>query len=148
MCVPGKAVIMHRVSRLLIPLFTIGYILSYSFVAPARAQSSSPGSGQGQPQTEPAAPGPKDFDDEKLNLSQDQKNQIKQFRENAKSQIEAVRNDSSLTPEQKEEKIRQIRRETHKQVLGVLTPEQRKIVKERQRERRAARRARHLRRMP
>lgn len=148
MCVPGKAVIMHRASRLLIPLFTIGYILFCSFAAPARAQSSSPGSGQGQPQTEPAAPGPKDFDDEKLNLSQDQKNQIKQFRENGKSQIEAVRNDSSLTPEQKEKKIRQIRRATHKQVLGVLTPEQRKIVKERQRERRAARRARHQRRSP
>ncbi len=139
---------MHRVSRLLIPLFTIVYILSGSIFAPVRAQSSSAGSGQSQSQTEPAAPGPKDFDDEKLNLSQDQKNQIKQFRENEKSQIEAVRNDSSLTPEQKEKKIRQIRHATHKQVLGVLTPEQRKILKERQRERRAARRARHHRRLP
>jgi Spy/CpxP family protein refolding chaperone len=148
MSVPGKAVVMHRVSRLIIPLFAIGYILSCLHVAPTRAHSSSPVSGQGQSQTEPAAPGPKDLDDEKLNLSQDQKNQIKQFRKDEKSQIDAVRNDSSLTPEQKEKKIRQIRRDTHKQVLGVLTPEQRKIVKERQRETRAARRGRYHRRAP
>jgi hypothetical protein len=114
---------MHRVSWLLIPLFAISYMAFCSFVAPARAQSSSSGPGQGEPQSEPAVPGPKDFDDEKLNLSQDQRNQIKQIRANEKSQIDAVREDSSLTPEQKEKRIRQIRRATHKQVMGVLTPE-------------------------
>lgn len=132
---------MSRSNRILTCLFAIGCILSLATASTSKAQAPSPGSGQGQPQTEPPAPGPKDLDDEKLNLTQDQKNQIKGIRENAKSEIEAIRSDSSLSPQQKRKKIHEIRRETHKQVMGVLTPEQRKIVKERQRERRAARRA-------
>lgn len=80
-------------------------------------------------------------DDEKLNLTQDQKNQIKTIRDNEKSQIDSVRHDSSLTPEQKQNKIRGIRQGTDKQINGVLTPHQREEL----RERRQARRHHHRR---
>ena len=71
-----------------------------------------------------------------LNLTDDQKAQIKQIREGARSQADAVKNDSSLSAEQKEAKMRQIHRDSHEQVVKVLTPEQRKQMRENMRERR------------
>ena len=88
-----------------------------------------------QPEAQAKAPaGDRDLDDEKLNLSADQKKQIQEIRENTKSQLQAVRNDSSLTPEQRHEKMRQIHGDANKQIDSVLTPEQRKIWHERRRE--------------
>ncbi len=109
------------------------------------AQGSSSEPQQNPPEAGPQTPGSQDLDDQKLNLSADQKNQIKQIHENAKSQVESIRNDSSLTPEQKEQKIKQIRQGTRKQTMGVLTPEQQKIWKAKHREHRGEHR-RHRRR--
>jgi Spy/CpxP family protein refolding chaperone len=65
-----------------------------------------------------------------LNLSDEQKSQFKSIHENARSQIESVRNDSSLTPEQKQAKVRSIHQNTQQQVAGILTPEQREKMHE------------------
>jgi len=65
-----------------------------------------------------------------VNLTDDQKAQMKKIREDAKSQMDAVKNDSSLSAEQKQTKIKGIRRDSHKQVEAMLTPEQRKTMKE------------------
>jgi protein CpxP len=71
-----------------------------------------------------------------LNLTDDQKAQIKQIHEGTRSKIEAINNDSSLSADQKQAKIRDLRRDTHEQVKKVLTPEQRKQFEENMREHR------------
>jgi periplasmic protein CpxP/Spy len=81
----------------------------------------------GQQQAPPAQSAPAKPD---LNLTDDQKAQMKQIHENAKSQIDAVNSDSSLSTGQKQAKIGQIHRETRKQVEAILTPEQRQTMKE------------------
>ena len=61
----------------------------------------------------------------RLGLSDDQRKQIHSIRRDAESQVQAVRADTSLTPQQQTQQIRQIRRKALQQVEGVLTPEQR-----------------------
>jgi hypothetical protein len=122
----------------------------------AQDAGSAPAPSQSQPQTQaqPQAEGPgaeaEDLDDQRLNLSPEQKKQLQQIRENGRAQVQAERNDSSLTPAQKKQRIRQIRKSMHKQVMGALSPEQRKIWRAKQRERREHRRhhRRHRRRRP
>jgi len=94
--------------------------------APAitRAQDATQGAGQEQ-----VAP-PQKADRPNLNLTDDQKAQMKKIREDAKSQMDAVKNDTSLSADQKQAKMKQIRRDSHKQVEAMLTPEQRKTMKE------------------
>jgi Spy/CpxP family protein refolding chaperone len=131
---------MDRPTRLVSTLFSITFALALALPAAStsRAQSAPPGSGQGPPQTQSPAPAQKELDDEKLNLTKDQKRQIRQIRGEFKPQIEAVREDSSLPAQQKTVKLRELHREMHKQVRAVLTPEQQEIMRERQRERHAA----------
>jgi Spy/CpxP family protein refolding chaperone len=94
--------------------------------APAitRAQDATQGAGQEQ-----AAPAQK-ADRPNLNLTDDQKAQMKKIREDAKSQIDAVKNDTSLSAEQKQAKMKEIRRDSHKHVMSMLTPDQRKTMKQ------------------
>jgi len=75
----------------------------------------------------------------KLNLTDDQKTQIKSIRDNAFQQRKAVMSDTTTTDAQKKAKLRGIRRDTRKQVAGVLTPEQRQQLKQDRKARRQAR---------
>jgi periplasmic protein CpxP/Spy len=61
---------------------------------------------------------------QQLNLTEQQKTQIEGFQQAGRQQAESIKNDSSLTPEQKRDKLRQLRQSTHQQIVGVLTPEQ------------------------
>jgi len=74
-----------------------------------------------------------------LNLTDDQKAQIKKIHEDAKSKAEAVRADSSLSETDKQAKIREIHRSAMMESRKVLTVEQRAQLKEKMKERRAAR---------
>jgi protein CpxP len=60
----------------------------------------------------------------KLNLSQDQQNQLKPIFEKQHEQAKAIKNDSSLTPDQKKEKFQSLRQDTMAQMNNILTPEQ------------------------
>ncbi len=126
---------MSQLKRASISVMSLLALLLLAGNAQARTQGQPD-----QPQQDEAQantpPGNRDLDDEKLNLSAEQKNQIKKIRDDAKSQAQAVRDDTSLTPEQRREKMRQIHRDANKQIGGVLTPEQRKIWHDRGRERR------------
>jgi len=75
----------------------------------------------------------------KLNLTDDQKAQMKSIHDNAFQQRKAVMSDTATTDAQKKAKLRSIRRDTHKQIMGVLTPEQRAQLKQDMKERRQAR---------
>ena len=67
---------------------------------------------------------------QQLNLTDQQKTQIQGFRQAGRQQAQSIQQDTSLTPEQKRDKIRQLRASTHQQVLGVLTPEQQQQMKQ------------------
>ena len=106
-------------------LFVAGVLAAYGSPMVALAASGAQEAGQAQaaptPQNGPSRP--------ELNLTDDQKAQMKKIHQDAKAQIEAVNNDSSLSADQKQAKIRAIRRGSHKQVEAMLTPEQRKTMR-------------------
>ena len=74
-----------------------------------------------------------------LNLSDDQKAQIKKIHEEARAKREKVMADSSLSDAAKQQKAKEIRRAAKEQARNVLTPEQREQLKAN----RSARRAEH-----
>jgi len=63
---------------------------------------------------------------EKLNLTEQQKKDIKPIIENEMKEMRTVREDSSLTPEQRREKTKAIRQTTQAELNKILTPEQQK----------------------
>jgi periplasmic protein CpxP/Spy len=104
-----------------------GLLLSYGLPSVARAQIAGQDAGQTQaaPADEPGTPNGPD-----LHLTDDQKAQMKKIHEGAKAQVDAVKGDSSLSADQKQAKIQQIHRDTHKQVIAMLTPEQRTAMRQ------------------
>ncbi|RYY38369.1 MAG: hypothetical protein EOO08_14715 [Chitinophagaceae bacterium] len=64
-----------------------------------------------------------------LNLTAEQQQRIKTIREQYRPQMEAVRNDASLTQAQKKDKARDIRKAQMDQVKAVLTAEQQEKMK-------------------
>jgi Spy/CpxP family protein refolding chaperone len=73
-------------------------------------------------------------DDAALNLTDEQKAQIKTIREDGKAQIAALEKDASLSEEAKQQKLKVIRKDIRRQVWGVMTPEQQKQWAAEQRE--------------
>jgi protein CpxP len=64
-----------------------------------------------------------------LDLSKDQQKQIDDIHSNAKKEKEKIKNDSTLTEEQKKDKIKQIEKDSKTKVNGLLTPEQKEKLK-------------------
>ncbi len=56
-----------------------------------------------------------------------------------RSQVQSVCNDSSLNEQQKREKIREIRQQSHQQIDALISPQQQEALKACQKERAAAR---------
>jgi Spy/CpxP family protein refolding chaperone len=73
-------------------------------------------------------------DDAALNLTDEQKAQIKTIREDGKQQIAAMEKDPSLSEEAKQQKLKVIRKDIRRQVWSVMTPEQQKQWAAEQRE--------------
>lgn len=63
----------------------------------------------------------------------------RQIEENTRSQVQAVCNDSSLSPQQKREKIHQLREQAHQEVAALMTPQQAEAWKACRQQRAAAR---------
>jgi len=61
---------------------------------------------------------------EKLNLTDDQKAKLRPILQDQMLQMKAVREDSSLSEEQKRAKMKSIHESSHDQINAVLTPEQ------------------------
>jgi Spy/CpxP family protein refolding chaperone len=103
-----------------------GLLLLGGSLGMVRAQSGSQDTGQSQaaPEQQNEARRPD------LNLTDDQKAQMKKIHEDAKSQIQAVNNDSSLSADQKQAKIRHLHKSTRREVAAILTPEQKKTMRE------------------
>jgi Spy/CpxP family protein refolding chaperone len=71
-----------------------------------------------------------------LNLSDDQKAQIKKIHQAAKTKAEAVMSDTSLSDADKQAKIKEIHRNAMMESEKVLTPEQQAQIREKRKERR------------
>ena len=74
-----------------------------------------------------------------LNLTEDQKEQIKKIHEGAKAKADAVMANTSLSDANKQAKVKKIHRVAMRQTHRVLTPEQREQLKANRSERRADR---------
>jgi Spy/CpxP family protein refolding chaperone len=123
---------MNRISRQL--AITASFMLLSVFPALSSAQNNAPDSTQGQAMHEKH--GDHNAMMANLNLTDDQKAQIKQIHEGTRPKIEAVNNDSSLSADQKQAKIHDLKRDMHEQVKKILTPDQRKQFEENLREHR------------
>jgi Spy/CpxP family protein refolding chaperone len=67
---------------------------------------------------------------QKLNLTDAQKQQFQQIGRDMRKQGMTIRQDSSLTSDQKQEKMQALRKEAHKKMFSVLTPEQKEQLKQ------------------
>jgi periplasmic protein CpxP/Spy len=67
---------------------------------------------------------------EKLGLTGAQKAQFQQINKDMRKQGMAIRQDSSLTDDQKKAKMQELRQKSHKQMFSVLTPEQKEKLKQ------------------
>jgi protein CpxP len=61
---------------------------------------------------------------EALNLTDEQKEKMKAIREEARPKLEALRQDTTLTPEDRRAKVREIRESIDAQIKALLTTEQ------------------------
>jgi periplasmic protein CpxP/Spy len=131
-----------RISRSAIPWFLFVLALAVSLSAFAQSQSksqsnSSPSQsqpGQAAPSTPPSgqqnAPAnqangqQQGNDDNPLNLTEDQKAKLRPIIMEENQQMEALRNDTTLTQEQKIAKANQIRADASPKIKAILTPEQ------------------------
>jgi Spy/CpxP family protein refolding chaperone len=108
-----------------------------------RAQSSSQPPAQDQSQAAAAAPAQHEGRTpgamKGLNLTDDQKAGMKKIHESTKAQLDAVNKDESLTADQKEAKIHQLRHGARSEMVKLLTPEQRQQMRANVRALRAAR---------
>ena len=78
---------------------------------------------------------------QQLGLTDQQKTQLQAMHQDTKSKVEAVCNNSSLSPQQKMDQIRSIRQGQQQQMMTILTPDQQAKLKQ-MRERRHERRER------
>jgi Spy/CpxP family protein refolding chaperone len=67
---------------------------------------------------------------EKLHLTDAQKEQFQQIGKDMRHQGMTIRQDSSLTADQKKEKMLALRKQAHQQMFAVLTPEQKDQLKQ------------------
>ena len=59
-----------------------------------------------------------------LNLTKEQRSKIKEFRQAAQSKKAAIENDDTLKPDEKQAKLKDLRRELQKNTMSVLSREQ------------------------
>ncbi len=99
-------------------------LAAFAFATASQAQDSS----MHRKMDHPPMKGEKMWDN--LNLTQDQKDKLKQYREDNMKKMEEIRNNSSLSEDQKQEKMKALREEGRKNTESILTDEQKKKMKE------------------
>jgi len=66
----------------------------------------------------------------KLNLSDDQKAQLKTINDDQKTKIAAINSNASLSADQKKEQIKAARTDAYNKRQAIYTPEQKAVIKE------------------
>lgn len=121
-------------------VLTVTGMLALGSIAPAafgqtagQDQNTPPAASQPQPGMHQHGEGP--FAG--LNLTDDQKAQIKKIHMDAKAKADSAMSDSSLSDADKKTKVHEIHRTAMLEARKVLTPEQRAQMKENRKERKA-----------
>jgi len=65
-----------------------------------------------------------------LNLTKEQRGQMKEFHQSMKQKKEEINNDNTLTEAQKADKMKELHKEQKDKVNTILTPEQKEKMKE------------------
>jgi periplasmic protein CpxP/Spy len=119
-------------------LLTLGTSAPHAFAQSGQVQTTPPAAAQPGTNTGPAmrGQGEKLFAD--LNLTDDQKTQIKKIHQDAKAKADAVMGNSSLSDADKKTKLREIRKSAMMESKKVLTAEQRAQLKEKMNKHHAA----------
>lgn len=73
---------------------------------------------------------------EALNLTPQQQTDLKTIHENERQQFQSIKNDTTLTPDQKKAKFKELRKSSREQMMAKLTPEQQEKFKEMRKEHR------------
>ena len=125
---------------------TLGFavLLFLACSVTARAQDAATQESKAQAQTEAGAhhgqrAGHLEWLSKELNLTDEQKAKVKPILDDQSKQMHATQEDTSLSQEQKRDKMKQIHQTTHSQINEILTPEQQKkfaALKEQQKEHR------------
>ncbi len=115
-----------------------GFAQDNSAAPPAKDQTTTQGMGRHghMRQADPAKR--LEWMSKKLNLTDEQKTKLQPIFQDEFQQMKAVREDTSLSREQKRDKMKQIHETFHPQVMAVLTPDQQQKL-EQMRANRAAR---------
>jgi len=130
-------------------LFVLALAVSLSAFAQSQPQSNSSPSQSQPPQAAPSTPpsGQQNAppnqasgqqqanEDNPLNLTEDQKAKLRPIIMEENQQMEALRNDTTMTQEQKIAKANQIRADASPKIKAILTPEQIQKLTELQEER-------------
>jgi Spy/CpxP family protein refolding chaperone len=126
-------------------LLLIALFVAFGLAAPTKAEQNSAASPPKAAAPSKDAPAAKPYgnadapeNDPALQLTDDQKSKIKSIRDDANQQIQTAQKDTTLTDDQKERKVKQIRKVARAQVFAVLTPDQQKTWSGEQHERREA----------
>lgn len=115
-------------------------ILSGAMLLPlgamAQAASSTPDNSKAQTATTPQKTERGEKFAKELNLTPEQQTELKQIRESSREQFKAIKNDSSLTADQKKAKMKELRKSTNEQMMSKLNPDQQAKFKEMRKEHR------------
>src|SRR4051812_43047303 len=99
-------------------LMLTGMALAQTAQAPAAAEHGKHGRGEGRMFAG-------------LNLTPDQQAKVQTIMQSERSQMQALRSNTSLTEEQKKQQVRELRQNNHQQLMAILTPEQQTQLKQR-----------------
>ena len=119
-------------------LLALGTFTPRAFAQTGQEQTAPPAATQPGTRPEAAMRGHREKLFADLNLTDDQKAQIKKIHQDAKAKSDAVIGDSSLSDADKKAKVREIHRSAMMESKKILTAEQRAQLKEKMKERHTA----------
>jgi hypothetical protein len=114
---------MTRMKLLAFAVTVLALFLTYPLAAQTTTSPISPRS------TTPARPGRQAPCWQQAGVSQAAIQRHRQIEERTRSEVEAVCSDSSLTAQQKEQKIHQLHEQAHQQAQSVISPQQEEALK-------------------
>jgi Spy/CpxP family protein refolding chaperone len=119
---------MSIITKSVAPFFAAALFFAFSVTTHAHSASTYPSNPQAQTENgmHHQRGNQLEWLTKELNLTDEQQAQVKPILDDQSKQMKTTREDTTLTDEQKHEKMKQIHHSTHTKINGILTPEQQK----------------------